>query len=519
LNAAKARLFIFILLSVSGALLVLVCTSKYGAGLTHDSAAYVYAAKGLLTGKGYVYFGYGTPFVQWPPIFPTLLAIMAGIGLDPISAARFVNAGVFGLIVFSSGLWFSKHIRNRALAVLGQASVLLSIPLLYVSTYMWTEPLFVLLIILFLFKLEDFLKYDRLKDLIFSAVFATLACLTRYIGVTAILTGVLLLLIQKRGFLKKLYHVTAFGFISCVPLALWILRNYFVFSTTVGSRTASQFTLRQNLEHTFNTAVSWFIPYARLAGIARVLVTAAAVVLAVCLIFIAVWNSRKNTGAGASGYQYSYSMPVLPLAGFLLIYTAYLVASAASVAIDAINNRLLAPVYIPLVVILFVGLDGLHSLLLKNGIRRIWGLLPVVVGGLWLLYPFFNTVVLTRDTIEDGAGGYSSDKWRYSETIEYMNSSGEFSGCKVFSNYPDAVYLLTGLQAQYTPKKTGQYEYGFERFRRTVNQGGCAYVVWFKSNMAGTIYDVDELSAAFDLEPVVKKTDGVVYMIGQRKYE
>src|SRR5438105_13261793 len=94
-------------LAAAGFLLVLLATSRYGAGLSPDSAAYVSTARHLAAGKGYTLYS-GEPYVDWGPLFPTVLAACGRLGLDPIPAARWVNAAVFGLILGVAGGWLRR---------------------------------------------------------------------------------------------------------------------------------------------------------------------------------------------------------------------------------------------------------------------------------------------------------------------------------------------------------------------------------------------------------------------------
>ena len=104
--------------SVVGALLVLIATSRYGTGLTPDSGCYISAARSLAAGRGLLPHS-GNPFVEWPPLFPALLALTARLGIEPITAARYLNAMIFGAILFVSGLWLRRNLRSRLVAGLG----------------------------------------------------------------------------------------------------------------------------------------------------------------------------------------------------------------------------------------------------------------------------------------------------------------------------------------------------------------------------------------------------------------
>ena len=153
--------------SLLGIGLVLVATSRYGVGLSPDSAYYIFAARSLLSGKGYLDFD-GTLYTNWPPLFPTLLAGLGLVGIEPLDGARLLNAVTFGLIVLASGKLFIRCIRSKAFAVLGILSVLLSFQLLKVSVMAWSEPVFILLVLFFIMYMPSFLKSRSWSSLVWS---------------------------------------------------------------------------------------------------------------------------------------------------------------------------------------------------------------------------------------------------------------------------------------------------------------------------------------------------------------
>jgi hypothetical protein len=506
------KLLVLLLLSIAGVFLILACTSKYGAGISHDSIAYIYAARSLADGKGFLYFGYETPFVQWPPLFPALLGLMLKAGVDCAIMGRYINALVFGLIIFFTGRRFLSKIETYPLALAGQTAILLSYPLVFVSKFIWTEPLFILFLTLFIFKLEDYLIENKAKNLVLSSVFAALACLTRYIGVTAIITGLLLLFLQSKKLQRKLANMAVFGFVSTVPLMIWFVRNYRVFSTIAGSRMPSQYTLGQNLKLTFMTAASWFLPGTGFSVPLKVAVLVCIILLAIFIVIFALPGGKKyRVSDGMPGYGKASAVYIIAPAFFVVIYTIYLVVSAATVAIDAIGTRLLVPVFVPVISIVIFLLDRLCGLLSGQASKAVLKFLLIVFTFSLLVFPLVNVVALTEDAVNNGAGGYSSKKWKYSETIEYLKNN--LSGCNIYSNYPDAIYLHAGMPARYTPKKAGPEPYGFGSFEKSVQKSGNTYIVWFDQEISGSLYAPEDLTIHFELEQVVKTADGVVYAI------
>jgi len=90
------------LISLVGGLLVLIATGRNGIGISPDAVVYLYAAKLLVSGNGFVGY-FGEPVTFWPPMFPTLLASVHAIGFDPVLTWPHVNAVLYVLICFLAG--------------------------------------------------------------------------------------------------------------------------------------------------------------------------------------------------------------------------------------------------------------------------------------------------------------------------------------------------------------------------------------------------------------------------------
>ena len=86
-------------------------------------------------------------------------------------------------------------------------------PILFnVAIYAWSEPLFILLTVLFLLILNAYLKKKSTGLLLLLSSVATLACLTRYMGVALILTGAAAILsFQRSATRTKLLHLLLLG--------------------------------------------------------------------------------------------------------------------------------------------------------------------------------------------------------------------------------------------------------------------------------------------------------------------
>lgn len=493
-----------VLISILGFFLISYSTSSYGPASTHDSVAYMYAAESLIKGEGFKYFGYDTPFIQWPPLFPIMLSGISLLGCDLIIASGYFNALIFTLIIFFSGYWLIKSTKNFVITIAGTITILASIPLSYVSKYIWSEPLFILLTLLFMISLDNYIYKSSLRFLVEASVFAGLACLTRYIGITAVITGCILLLIQNKKFVNKLLETLIFGFISSIPTTLWIIRNYLLSNTLTGERIPTKNIFSENINITFKTIASWFAPYYSYSTL---------VIMLGLFIFISVIiiikNFHKNIGQVEVGENKAYRLLILLI--FSLVYTGYLTISASLIAFDSINNRLLVPVYVPITILIFLTLNDMLAYDNYKVRKVLTTCLLFILFTIWLLYPLSEIASSVQYSYENGAGILASKWWNKSQVLDYLKAFEEDKS--FYSNFPDAIYIHAGKKAHYTPKKDGLPQYGIERFIESVQNNPNTYIVWFNLATTDTIYSIEELEEYFNIEMVKKFPDGVIYKI------
>lgn len=395
-SKVKMRIILAVL-SLIGMAVVLLSTSRYGVGLSPDSVHYISAARSLLMCKGYSHYD-GSLFVCWPPLFPTLLAIAGLLGIEPLDGARFINAFAFGLIIFAAGQLFLKHIRSRALVLLGIVSILLSMPLLLVSTMAWTEPLFILFVVLFINFLLEFLDEGRLLVFFSLSILAALSCLQRYIGITVVLTGFVLIifLMPKASLLRRLKYAIAFGVISITPSVIWIIRNYSLTATFTGGRTPSSLSFFQNAMFALDVFTTWFMPHQvpfpmRLIGVGFV--------VSILMTMVVFSHYKSDRQANTKFVQ------IQSVGTFVLIYTLYLIVSATNVAFDRIDDRLLAPIYVFTMFLVFMGIENASTRAIETiSLRHFqsYRIAPIIAVGMILSGVIANEFLIARYFSPDG---------------------------------------------------------------------------------------------------------------------
>ena len=516
-------------LAVLGAVLVLLHEVTYGVALSWDSVTYIATARNLLAGNGFTLPYNGTNYVDWAPLFPMLLALASLFVFDPHNVAGLVNAAAFGLTIFVAGLWLRSRIEPRFLVVWGGLAVMLSPPLVKNATFAMTEAVFILFATLALVETEKCLNTGRRSFLVYSAIFTALACLTRYIGVSIVITVLLLLVFRRnKTFLEKARHIAVYSLISVMPIGIWMLRNVLLSGTLTGhsrsSPTLTLTTFRRTCQQTLDALAGWVFPLLNPipAG------AAAAVGMALLALAIAVGygllRSRRKAETGTDWNA------LMPFGAFALIYLALFVVAASSTPIQG-SFRHFCPAYIPL---LFVAVFALDKLLRHVEKRRLLGtvgdwlrartfirgscrisLLAVVVAvalSLWLA----GSAIVTARGIQYANGdglwslSLSSARFANSEVLQYMRAH-PVTG-RVYSNDFFPVYIHTDGLAKYDliPDK--------QRLAQAVREWAAAdydvHIVWLY-NLGWRIRDNHhlEIRALPGVETVANLADGAIFRI------
>jgi len=514
-----------VLLALSTIFLVLITTAPNGIALTPDSVGYVSAARSLSNGKGLTLYD-SSPLTMQAPLYPAVLASLELLsGLDPLEGARFINAGLFGLIVFFSGLLFRRRLARTSFVVFGTAAVSLSPVLFGVSIYALTEPLFILWTLVFLFILDNYLKTRSPALLILLAIVTGLACLTRYFGISFAVTGAAAILtLQSTPFRSRLSHLVLFGAISVAPLGAWAARNFLLANTLLGDRDPSPYPLHHNLYFSLIRALSWFIPLDYLA--ASLKFTKAHFALGAIAGYIVglVWAPQYVWTDLRSGIR--RIGPELLFAG---TYSIVLVVVSTLTAHEGINDRYMSPVFVPAVLIFLYLLERRLARPASNFTVRIFGLtgslamrkLAYVILSAWLAILSFRTAHTAAQLMKTGLG-YNHTDWQTSETASYLRRQilpGDID-IEIFSNDPEAVYILSGASASSSPEATG-YKSGEPR-RPIASIAGkwpasqMAFLVWFHKTERAHLFDVHELEQAVDLAAVEALKDGIIYEVSTK---
>jgi hypothetical protein len=475
----STRLLLLAPAAIGGAI-VWMATGPYGPGLSPDSVQFLAAAKSLAAGHGWQRVE-GTPFVEWAPLFPAWLALGARLGVvAPLALARLTGAMAAAGVAWATGLWTARATGSRA-AALGAALVTAtSFPLFHVAAHVWSDAPFLFLAVLGVLALGDTTRTRT--GLVVAALFAALACLTRYLGVTLVAAGTLALVMDRRP-----KHAAAYAALAGAPLALWLTRNALVTGTATGLREPPGYTWGENLLGLAHGAADpllrWNWPGA---------IKIALVIVVALLAWLVVRRAPPRREAG-------------PLALFVIFYALAVVIVSSLWGTDRVDIRFALPVAVALVAGAFVAAAHTKTRAARVGIA--------LLVALWLgrsVERDLRTIALYR---QSGVPGFEDAHWRASPTLGRLRA--EPPSPPLYSNAPEIAWLALETPVRLSPRAHLFYDEtvrvnDLDAFVADVRQAQHATLIWFHEVERRSLVPRDSLARRVALRPVAELPDGAI---------
>ncbi|GAA3983624.1 hypothetical protein [Mucilaginibacter dorajii] len=452
--------------AVLGFIAIQMFCSYSGIGISPDSIMYTSAARSLNTNGTLQTFNH-IPIVDFPVFYPVYLgSIMFITRIDPVVFGAILNGLMFATLIFTAGWIMQRFVpASRPYKWLMLVAIILSPALLQVYSYLWSETLFIVETLFFMVAFRQYLLTRTVKALVFAALIAAIACVTRYAAVTIVGTGGLLLLLDRTLPLKKkITHIIIYGFVCISLLVSNLLFNRFMSGTVTGPREPSITSFGKNLYYFGNVVCDWMGLTPNQYWLSIPLAS---------LIFIGF--------IAALGYNYYRrhltSFENLAIT-FALVYGAFIVISSTFSRYERINHRLLAPIYIPAL----WGYTSWGLLLLKkianNNTRKIAGAVMIVAILGFVTKEFFIDKARYVDQIvgEYGNPGYTDESWQDSDFAAYLKTidKKQFDPkVTIYTDAHEAVYFFSGMSAYLVPhrffKKDIAKFYTYKHY----------YLIWF----------------------------------------
>jgi hypothetical protein len=379
--------------------------------------------------------------------------------------------------------------------------------LIEVSVVMCSDQLFILFTLFSLACAISYWAKPDLLSLIFFSVSVMLACLTRYNGMGLILMGCILFLIMavpNKSLGSAITHLFLFVLITVVPLSILFLRNYALTGTLSGPRPPALITPLGNIFDTVKVIFSWYIPRAYFRNWQAAVGCFGVLLIIGYSIRDAVFRKRL--------------FDLIPVFLIVLSYLLFLIVSASSTNLQRIDNRYLAPIYIPINILFLV-----FAKQIMHQTKKYWGgisrILLIFVVSIWLLFLTSTFLPDIRTRMTQGVEGINISQWKNSATIQSLDSK-KYDDKTIYSNAPEILYLVN-IQAKLTPEcfednsplETNNLYDLLDTWPKTNS-----YLIWFKNYPRPYLFTLEQLSSVVNVELIEEFSDGGIYAISQKPH-
>lgn len=504
--------------ALAGFALIAVAT-RNGIGLSVDSAFYISVARELAAGNGLT-VPWGTPEptamgTRWAPLMPGILAAVAQLGIDPVDSVRWVNAICLAGTAAICGFAIRRVTRSLALGVLVACMIVTSRTMLAVFAMAWSEPIFILCATLSLVLLAEFLRTRRMILLVATLTAVSAACLTRYAGASLAVAAFACLLLQPGRWLIRSLAAACAALMAFAPMypggptwIAWMQAHRGGLTEDAHHSTALEvLRIHEGLDAVTQWLWPWGLAGGRSIGAAYQMIVVTGAVVALIVVTISSWRHlHQKRASTTSGEELAAAAGVF-LAAYLILIIAAVTLFGRTVSF---NHRILLPLFPPAAVMIAVGCKMLQA---KGRLS------PRIVRGsaaLCLLFVGIRAIgaVDYCGYIASGHGfgaqNYQHASWRTSPTIRELDRLPP--NATIYSNAPDAIYLLTGrnaIWASLLDRPEGNPDAGHSP--PFPNKASPAYLVFFdRLSWRPSSPKRDEI-AAWPLSALARAQDGEIF--------
>jgi 4-amino-4-deoxy-L-arabinose transferase-like glycosyltransferase len=511
---AKRNIALTVIIAIL-AIMVVTPSMSMGIGLSPDSVNYISTARGMLGPFGAQVPPLEMPWIpasHFPPLFPALLAAVSLLfKIDPLPAARWLNTLLFVANVSLAGFIVRRYTGSSLAVIVAALFFLMSRTVLEIHSMVWSEPIFILLSLLAVILLCEYAVIQKRSYLILAGFAVSLSLLARYVGIALVLTGVAgLCLFSVAKWRTRLWQAFIVAVVGLVPLMVWYTGVMMTVQSADRAFAYHPVTF-DNLKIGVSILASWLF----INGAPPIVEGLVVGSLAVALPLLTIVVQRKKNRQALSARPELARLPY----GLLLFMGAYLVCLVLSISfLDAatfFDSRILSPIYVA-ALILIVCLSNDALCLWRS--QRLKISLAVICVTLGALFAFDGVTTVARN--HDDGQGFVSGRWRQSAVIAQLKALP--AGTIIFSNEPEAIYILTDRPAVLIPGKanpvTLQSNQAFSSDLMKMKQqleDGHGVLAYFKPfTYRWYMPSASELEQQLPLVLIVQDTNGSLYMLG-----
>lgn len=223
------------------------------------------------------------------------------------------GAAVLNIVSFvSTVVLLLSLFPNTLQALIVVLIYVISPPCHLVHTFLWTEPIYIALVILFIQGIKK-------RSIPIMLVAASIATLQRYVGVALVPAGLAAIWIFRAKSFRDIRPYVFFVIGVLLPVSIWMTRNFIFTGTLMGIRVPGELGWNVSIELTIRTLITW-VPLLVIASF-----------LAPCP-------------------RMSAAMQVA-ISVYIVAHCAIVIYGASTTNLDPPNDRLLSPVFIPMLLL------------------------------------------------------------------------------------------------------------------------------------------------------------------------
>ena len=364
----KSKTIEYFLIAIS--MILVVVSTRSGMGISWDSTDYMAVGRNMASGIGTLDV-VGLPMTVRPPGISSLICVGDWLGLMPSSSFVLINTVSAGVSTFFAMLILKKANIRTPIAISTLAIIAFSPSLLNMYSMAWSEPVFIALVMVALWMALS--PRSLSVHLILGVLFAFMFFI-RYVGpFYSFPIAVVAVFFQSRksGLVKSTFLIGAIYFVSLIPQYLWLQRNETIDGTLTGARQGAGGSYFEPIKTMLGTFGSWIVGHDPLDGnggiylnsndystIMKVAGYLFGSLLVLIVLFLAKSDKRNQTAAHVCFGLFFVS----------LFYMIFSVVRFVHLEIGPLDNRMMSGIYIPLMLVLGIGLD---SILRNNFLKQI----------------------------------------------------------------------------------------------------------------------------------------------------
>ena len=351
-------------------MILVVVSTRSGMGISWDSTDYMAVGRNMASGIGTLDV-VGLPMTVRPPGISSLICLGDWLGLLPSTSFVLINAVSAGVSTFFAMLILEKANIRTPITISALAIIAFSPSLLNMYSMAWSEPVFIALVMvaLWIALSPRSLSVHLILGVLFAFMF-----FVRYVGpFYSFPIAVVAIFFQSRksGLVKSTFLIGAIYFVSLLPQYLWLQRNETIDGTLTGARQGAGGSYFEPIKTMLGTFGSWIVGHDPLDGnggiylnsndyssIMKVAGYLFGSLLVLIVLFLAKSDKRNKTAAHVCFGLFFVS----------LFYMIFSVVRFVHLEIGPLDNRMMSGIFIPLMLVLGIGLD---SILRNNFLKQI----------------------------------------------------------------------------------------------------------------------------------------------------